>query len=166
MGGTPCPPARANCALTVNHCRAECVVARSACSDGLPAAWIATPGSVAYQFDRKGEIQIAAEGIDDDRMMEAAILAGADDVQRDEPVHLIHTSPTELAAVASGLRTAGFAISSEKLVSVPQIPSVVFDPEVARLVMKLYDLLDGYDDTLNVFTNFEIADEVFAALDA
>lgn len=127
---------------------------------------VATPGSVAYQFDRKGEIRISAAGIDGDTMMEAAILAGADDVQGDEADHIVYTSPTELAAVAAGLRVAGFVIASEKLVSVPQNPSLVADPEIARQVMKLYDLLDGYDDTLNVFTNFEVADEVLAALDA
>jgi YebC/PmpR family DNA-binding regulatory protein len=127
---------------------------------------VATPGSVAYQFDRKGEIRIAAEGIDAERMMDAAILAGADDVLSDESEHVVLTSPTELAAVAAGLRGEGFAIASEKLVSVAQNPNVVSDPEVARQVMKLYDLLDAYDDTLNVFTNFEVADEVLVALDA
>lgn len=127
---------------------------------------VATPGSVAYQFDRKGEIRIPAEGIDADRMMEAAILAGADDVHSDESEHVVLTSPAELAAVAAGLRAEGFPISSEKLVSVAQNPSVVADPEIARQVMKLYDLLDAYDDTLNVFTNFEVADEVLVALDA
>jgi YebC/PmpR family DNA-binding regulatory protein len=127
---------------------------------------VATPGSVAYQFDRKGEIRIAAAGIDGDTMMEAAIIAGADDVLSDESDHVVYTSPTGLAAVASGLRAAGFVLASEKFVSVPQNPSLVADPEIARQVMKLYDLLDGYDDTLNVFTNFEVADEVLAALDA
>lgn len=127
---------------------------------------VATPGSVAYQFDRKGEIRIAAEGIDADRIMDAAILAGADDVLSDESEHVVLTPPTELAAVAAGLRAEGFAIDSEKLVSVAQNPCVVSDPEIARQVMKLYDLLDGYDDTLNVFTNFEVADEVLVALDA
>ena len=127
---------------------------------------VATPGSVAYQFDRVGEIRIAADGIDDNRMMDAAILAGADDVQRDEAEHVIMTSPTELAAVANELRGAGFPIASEKLISIPQNPAVVADEQVARQVMKLYDLLDGYDDTLNVFTNFEVADEILAALDA
>lgn len=127
---------------------------------------VATPGSVAYQFDRKGEIRIAAEGIDAERMMDAAILAGADDVLSDESEHVVLTSPTELAAVAAGLRAEGFAIGSEKLVSVAQNPGVVSDPEIARQVMKLYDLLDGYDDTLNVFTNFEVADEVLVALEA
>ncbi|WP_193214162.1 YebC/PmpR family DNA-binding transcriptional regulator [Luteolibacter marinus] len=127
---------------------------------------VATPGSVSYQFDRKGEIRIAADGVADDVMMDAAILAGADDVQREEQEHVVLTSPTELAAVAGELRAAGFAIASEKLVSIPQNPSVVDDPEIARQAMKLYDLLDGYDDTLNVFTNLEVADEVFAVLDA
>ncbi len=125
---------------------------------------VATPGSVAYQFDRKGEIRIAAEGAGDDAMMEAAILAGADDVHSDETEHIVHTAPAELAAVAGGLRDAGFAIVSEKLVSVPQNPALVADPDIARQVMKLYERLDEYDDTLNVFTNFEVADEIVEAL--
>ncbi len=125
---------------------------------------VATPGSVAYQFDRKGEIRIAAEGVDDDSMMEAAILAGADDVQSDEAEHVVYTAPTGLAAVAGGLRDAGFAIVAEKLVSVPQNPSLVADPDIARQVMKLYERLDEYDDILNVFTNFEVADEIVEAL--
>jgi YebC/PmpR family DNA-binding regulatory protein len=127
---------------------------------------VATPGSVAYQFDRKGEIHIAAEGIGEERMMDAAILAGADDVQGDGDEHLVFTPPTELAAVAAELRRAGFGIKAEKLVFVPRSPAVVSDPDLARQVMKLYDLLDGYDDTLNVFTNFEVADELLAVLDA
>ncbi|MCW1923222.1 YebC/PmpR family DNA-binding transcriptional regulator [Luteolibacter arcticus] len=127
---------------------------------------VATPGSVSYQFDRKGEIRVPAGDIGEDAMMEAAIMAGADDVHSDESEHVIYTPPTELAAVAAGLRAAGFAIASEKFVSIPQNPSVVEDPDIARLVMKLYELLDGYDDTLNVFTNFEVADDVLAALDA
>jgi len=126
---------------------------------------VATPGSVAYQFDRKGELHLRAEGIDEERILEAAILAGADDVLSDGSEHLVYTPPAGLAAVAAGLRDAGFAIDSEKLVSVPQNPSLVSDPEIARQVMKLYDLLDGYDDTLNVFTNFEVADEVLVGLD-
>lgn len=126
---------------------------------------VATPGSVAYQFDRKGEIRIAGGGVEEDRVMEAAILAGADDVQDDGEERLVFAPPTELAAVAGELRTGGFSVVSEKLVFVPRNPALVSDPELARQVMKLYDLLDGYDDTLNVFTNFEVADEVLAALD-
>lgn len=125
---------------------------------------VATPGSVAYQFDRKGELRIPATGVAEDQLVEAAILAGADDVQGDEEEHIVLTAPTELAAVANGLRDAGFAIASEKFVSLPQNPSVISDLETARRVLKLYELLDDYDDTLNVFTNFEVADETLEAL--
>lgn len=125
---------------------------------------VATPGSVSYQFDRKGEIRIEAPGIGEDEMMEAAILAGADDVKSDEAEHVVYTAPTSLAAVAAALRESGLAVVSEKLVSVPQNPAVVSDPEIAKQVLKLYERLDEYDDTVNVFTNFEVADEILEIL--
>lgn len=127
---------------------------------------VATPGSVAYQFDRKGEIRIPADALDADAMMEAAILAGADDVGLDEDEHVVLTAPAELAAVAAALREAGHPLRSEKLVSLPQTPVVLDDPATATQVLQLYEKLEGLDDTLNVFTNFEFADEVLAALEA
>ena len=127
---------------------------------------VATQGSVSYQFDRKGEIRIPATAAPEDVILEAAIEAGADDVQSDPDEHLILTAPTDLGAVANALRAAGYPIASEKFVSVPQNPSVVTDPAIARQILKLYDLLDDYADTLNVFTNFEVADDLLAQLEA
>jgi len=127
---------------------------------------IATLGSVSYQFDRKGEIRLNATAIPEERIMEAAIEAGADDVQSDPEEHLVLTAPNELGTVANTLRQAGFQLASEKLVSVPQNPSVVSELAIARQVIKLYDLLDDYQDTLNVFTNFEVADELLDQLEA
>ena len=127
---------------------------------------IATLGSVSYQFDRKGEIRINAAAVADEHIMEAAIEAGADDVQSDPDEHLILTAPNELGSVANTLRQAGFQLLSEKLVSVPQNPCVVSDLAIGRQVIKLYDLLDDYQDTLNVFTNFELADELLEQLEA
>jgi YebC/PmpR family DNA-binding regulatory protein len=127
---------------------------------------IATPGSVSYQFDRKGEIRLSASDLAEDHLMEAAIEAGADDVQCDPDEHLILTAPNELGTVANALRHAGFHLASEKLVSVPQIPSIVSELGIARQVIKLYDLLDDYPDTLNVFTNFEVADELLTQLES
>ncbi|MEM1085576.1 MAG: YebC/PmpR family DNA-binding transcriptional regulator [Verrucomicrobiota bacterium] len=127
---------------------------------------VATPGSVSYQFDRKGEIRIPADGVGEEAIMEAAIMAGADDVSSDEDEHVVLTEPTSLAAVASHLREAGYEPRSEKLVSIPQVPTVVSNESRAREVMKLYELLDDYADTMNVFTNFEVADEVLELLDA
>ncbi|MFM2243081.1 MAG: hypothetical protein RLZ97_1936 [Verrucomicrobiota bacterium] len=127
---------------------------------------VATPGSVAYQFDRKGEIRIAAEGRGEDEVMEVAILAGADDVMLDENEWVVLTPPVELFAVSAALREAGMEPVSQKLVSRPQNTTVIEDSAQARQLMKLYDQLDDLGDTLNVFTNFEFADEVLAALDS
>lgn len=125
---------------------------------------VATQGSVSYQFDRKGEIRIPATAIEEDQLMEAAIEAGADDVQSDEDEHIVHTAPNELGTVANALRASGLPLASEKLVSISQNPSVVTDPAIARQILKLHDQLDDYQDTVNVFTNFEVADEILDQL--
>ncbi|MES2660877.1 MAG: YebC/PmpR family DNA-binding transcriptional regulator [Verrucomicrobiota bacterium] len=125
---------------------------------------VATPGSVSYQFDRRGEIRINASDLPEDKIMDAAIEAGADDVQSDSEEHIILTAANELGTVANLLRDAGLNLVSEKLVSIPQTPCVVGDIATARQVLKLYDLLDDYPDTLNVFTNFEVADDLLDQL--
>ena len=129
------------------------------------AGSVATQGSVSYQFERKGEIRIPAGAIDEDRLMELAIEAGADDVQSDEDEHLIHTAPNELGTVANVLRAAHIPLSSEKHVSISQNPSLVTDLVIARQILKLHDQLDDYPDTVNVFTNFEVSDEILDQLD-
>ena len=68
--------------------------------------------------------------------------------------------------MAHALRAIGLTPISQKLISIAQNPTVVTDLETAKQVMRLYDLLDGYADTLNVFTNFEVSDEVLAQLDS
>ncbi len=125
---------------------------------------VATPGSVSYQFDRKGEIRVPAGELPADKIMDAAIEAGADDVSSDADEHLILTAANELGTVANLLRNSGLNLISEKLVSIPQTPCVVGDLALARQVLKLHDLLDDYPDTLNVFSNFEVADELLDQL--
>jgi YebC/PmpR family DNA-binding regulatory protein len=127
---------------------------------------VATPGSVAYQFDRKGEIILPADAASEDGILELAVMAGADDVYSDESEHVIQTQPTMLATVAQELRAQGLPLQSEKFTSIPQTPVVIDDPATARQALKLYDLLDSYDDTRNVFTNFELSDSVLAQLDS
>ena len=125
---------------------------------------VATPGSVSYQFDRKGEIRIHATAIPATDILDVAIEAGADDVHSDDEEHLVLTAANELGTVANTLRNSGLKLASEKLVSIPQTPCVVSDLAIARQVLKLHDLLDDYPDTLNVFTNFEVADEILDLL--
>ena len=125
---------------------------------------VATPGSVSYQFDRRGEIRIPVDAIDAEKLMELAIESGADDIESDEEGHVVYTAPTALGNAANILREAGVAVSSEKLVSVAQNPTMIEDAEFAARILKLHDQLDDYPDTVNVFTNFEIADEVLDRL--
>jgi len=135
---------------------------------------IASPGSVAYQFARSGEIRIAADGICPERLMEIAIEVEASDAAPAGPddggdenaaAHTLLTAPDELGTVANRLRQAGIAILSEKLVSLPQTPNLITDVAVARRVLKLHDQLDDYPDTLSVFTNFEVADDILPMLE-
>lgn len=135
---------------------------------------IASPGSVAYQFDRTGEIRIPAEGVTHEHLMEIAIEAGAGDAtpydanedndDASERAHTLVTAPNELGTVANRLRELDVRVLGEKLVSIPQIPTVIDDLETARHILKLHDLLDDYQDTVNVFTNFEVADEILPQL--
>jgi YebC/PmpR family DNA-binding regulatory protein len=125
---------------------------------------IATQGSVSYQFDRKGEIRFSANLAEEAQIMELAIEAGADDVVIDEDEFIILTAPNELGTVSNQLRAAGLNLQSEKLVSVAQNLQVVTDPEIAKQILKLHEQLDEYVDTLNVFTNFEISDELLDSL--
>lgn len=128
---------------------------------------IATPGSVAYQFDRKGEVRVKGVIYDEDTAMEMALESGADDVQPgDEDDEIIFiTEAANLNDVAISLREAGHSVIGQSLIYVPQNPLVITDLQIAKSALRLYELLDDYDDTLNVFTNFDISEDILAQLD-
>lgn len=126
---------------------------------------IATQGSVSYQFDRCGEIRIPEEASSAEELVEIAIEAGADDIRSEDSEHIVLTAPAELGTVAARLR-GGLPVTSEKFVSIARNPAIVSDLETAKQILKLHDQLDDYPDTLNVFTNFDVADEVLEALGA
>lgn len=125
-----------------------------------------TPGSVAYQFERKGEVRIVDESLNEDAAMELALDCGADDVESgdNEGEWVFTCGPTELQNVQEALSAAGKNVTGIKLISVAQNITEITDLETAQKVMKLYDLLDDYDDTMNVFTNFEIHDDILDQL--
>jgi YebC/PmpR family DNA-binding regulatory protein len=121
---------------------------------------LGSPGSVAHMFDRKGEIRLPADTGDEDRVLEMALEAGAEDVGTFEEGHIVRTAAEQLGSVSSSLTAANAEIDSQGLVYIPQIPTDVSDLSVAKQVLRLYAALDDYDDTQNVFSNFEIADAV------
>ena len=120
-------------------------------------------GSVSFMFDRVGEIVYPAGAGDADTVMEAAIEAGADDVQSDGGGHWISTADTDLAEVSQALEAVLGESESAKLIWKPQAPTMI-DLETATKLMKLIDALEDDDDVQNVTGNFDIPEEVAAQL--
>jgi len=115
-------------------------------------------GSVSHGFDRMGLIEYGGAAGDADKVLEAAIEAGADDVESDEDGHEIWTSMDSLHEVAKALEPALGEAESVKLAWKPQTPVDVAGDDVATL-MKLIDALDEDDDVQTVSGNYEISDE-------
>ncbi len=114
-------------------------------------------GSVAFLFDRVGAVEYPA-GVAAEAMLEAAIDAGARDVDSGEDGHLVYTAPDELASVAAALETKFGEASSVKLVWKAQNLIEVADGPASSL-MKMLDALDDCDDVQNVYANYDIAAE-------
>jgi YebC/PmpR family DNA-binding regulatory protein len=122
-------------------------------------------GSATFLFDRIGEITYPASTGNADKVMEAAIEAGADDVASDENGHTITCAFGDLSEVSKALEAALGAPASAKIIWKPQ-NTVLVDEEKAQSVLKLLDALDNDDDVQNVFSNFEVSEEVMAKLTA
>ena len=116
-------------------------------------------GSVSHGFDRMGLIEYAAKAGDADTVLEAAIEAGADDVESDEDGHQIWTSVDSLHEVAKALESALGEPESTKLAWRPQTPVEVGEDDAATLI-KLIDTLEDDDDVQTVWGNYQIPDEV------
>ena len=114
-------------------------------------------GSVSHGFDRMGLIEYGAAAGDADKVLEAAIEAGADDVESDEEGHEIWTSVDSLHEVAKALEGALGEAEAVKLGWKPQTPVDVAGDDVATL-MKLIDTLEEDDDIQTVWGNYEISD--------
>lgn len=121
--------------------------------------------SVAFSFDRVGEIIYPVSVGDGDTVLEAAIEAGADDVVSEDETHTVICAFEDLNAVASALQTALGEAQSVKPIWKPQ-NSVPLDEDKAGTMMKLIGILDDDDDVQNVYANFEIDEAVLAKMAA
>ena len=115
-------------------------------------------GSVSHGFDRMGLIEYPASAGDEEKLLEAAIEAGADDVQSDEDGHEIWTSIDTLHEVAKALEAAIGEAEAVKLGWKPQNETVVVGNDAATL-MKLIDALEEDDDVQTVWGNYDVPDE-------
>jgi YebC/PmpR family DNA-binding regulatory protein len=122
-------------------------------------------GSVSFMFDRVGEIVYKPEVGDADKVMEAAIEAGADDAQSDENGHVITCAFENIGDVSKALEAILGEAESIKTIWKPQT-NTELDEEKARSLLKLLNVLEDDDDVQNVYTNFEVSDEVMEKLSA
>ena len=117
---------------------------------------MADPGSVAYNFSRKGVIRVSAQtGIDEDSILAAVLDAGAEDVETHNGSFEIISEPQDLVKVREALQAAGIDYDSADAEFVPNL-EVEVDADTARKVFKLIDALEDSDDVQNVFSNFDL----------
>jgi YebC/PmpR family DNA-binding regulatory protein len=127
---------------------------------------LGSSGSVSYMFHKKGQITVPRETIDEERLFELALEAGAEELTSEEDQYLITTSHDQLYAVAEALKQAGVITDGQKFTFIPDTTVPVADETVARQVLRLCDALEDDDDVQNVYSNLEIPDELLARLPA
>ena len=116
-------------------------------------------GSVMFMFDRKGVIEIEAEGKDEDTVMEAALEAGAEDFNFDGDVFEITTGPNDLGAVRDALEEQGYSFLLAEVQYIPQTTTVIDDPDMVVKMEKLIDMLEENDDVQEIWHNWEMPEE-------
>ena len=122
---------------------------------------LGTSGSVAWQFDRKGQIYVDASRHDEESLLLAVLEAGAEDMEREDDTFVISTDVATLHTVQDALREQGVAIESAELAMVPKTTVEVMGDDARRLV-KLLEALDDADDVQKVYTNADIDEEALA----
>lgn len=116
-------------------------------------------GSVAWQFERKGIINIEGEDLDEDVVMEAALEAGAEDVavEDDKTSAEITTAAEDLTQVRDALKNSGFSVTLAEMQMIPST-TVALEGDAVKKMLKLMDALEDHDDVQNVSANFDISE--------
>jgi YebC/PmpR family DNA-binding regulatory protein len=122
---------------------------------------LGTSGSVAWQFERKGQVYVDAKRYDEDATMLAALEAGAEDMRREDDVYVISTEPTSFAAVQDALRRAGVTVDQAEFAMIAKNTVDVAGADAQKL-LKLLDALDDLDDVQKVHSNADIDEAAFA----
>jgi YebC/PmpR family DNA-binding regulatory protein len=121
-------------------------------------------GAVAWQFERRGIVLVAADGIDEDELVLAAADAGADDVELDGTSFVVSSPPESLSQVREALEAAGFELESAGLSMVPKTTVAIGEESTAKQVVRLVEGLEDNDDVQDVYANFAIPEAVLEAV--
>ncbi|MBI3087491.1 MAG: YebC/PmpR family DNA-binding transcriptional regulator [Candidatus Omnitrophica bacterium] len=123
---------------------------------------VAGAGSVSWQFQKKGVIIVSAKLIDEDRLMNLVLDAGAEDLKLDGDTYTVTASPQDLEHVKQALSSRNLSWESAELMLVASSSVRVDNPSQARQLLGLLDALEDHDDTQHVFANFDIPDAILA----
>ena len=125
---------------------------------------LAASGAVSYLFRRKGLITISRDAVGEERLMEIALEAGAEDLAADEDLYVVTTPQDRLYQVGEAVRNAGIHAESQKLTFLPGTTVNIDQEGLASQVLRLCDALEENDDVQNVYSNFDISDELLTKL--
>lgn len=125
---------------------------------------LGTDGAVAWMFQKKGEILVAGEGLDSEEFMMEALEFGADDILEEDGEFTVLTEPSQCNLVTEELKKAGYKVMESEVVMIPDNKVAITDLEVAKKVMALYEALDDLDDVNDVYSNFDISEELLEQL--
>jgi YebC/PmpR family DNA-binding regulatory protein len=126
---------------------------------------LGTDGAVSWMFKKQGNLFVKSEGIDTDTFMMDAIDAGAEDVVEDDEYFEVITDPAEFQNVLDKLKSLGYAYEDAEISMKPENKVLINDLETARSVMAMYDGLDDLDDVQEVYSNFDIPDDILEQID-
>ena len=120
---------------------------------------LGTSGCVSFMFERKGQIVIEREGLDEDTVMEDALEAGAADFIAEEDVFEIATDPDDLGMVRDALEEKGYTFLSAEVAEIPSTTVDLTDEEAIEKMTKLLDMLEDDDDVQQVYHNWNMPEE-------
>ncbi|PIQ84297.1 MAG: YebC/PmpR family DNA-binding transcriptional regulator [Candidatus Omnitrophica bacterium CG11_big_fil_rev_8_21_14_0_20_63_9] len=123
---------------------------------------LAGAGSVSWIFQKKGLITLPAKGLDEERLMNSVLEAGAEDLKIEGEQAVVTTDPHALESVKQALQAGGFTIDTAELTMVPSSTVRVEDPGRAKLLLTLLDVLEENEDSQHVYANFDIPDALLA----
>ncbi len=124
---------------------------------------LAESGSVSWIFERKGLISFEKDNIDEEELMMVAIEAGAEDIEEGESIIDVITSPSDFERVREAIEHAGIPYVLAQVTMLPKT-RVNLEGKTAQQVLELIDALEEHDDVQEVYSNFEIADEILESL--
>ncbi len=116
-------------------------------------------GCVAYMFDKKGYLYVEKSATDEDRLMEVALEAGAEDVREDDDGFEVIAAPQDFETVREALEAAGITFTDDEITMLPQSSNTLAGKE-AEQMMRLLENLEDNDDVQKVYTNVDFADDV------